>query len=115
LDGGVIKVPITRVRQSAADGKLCIRNEGKDAVAFAGSPSEFLKAEVDGKSQSAAITVLLLRAGSESWTDLLPTIAHRAGVLKGSFAGGWILWVAVALVALAGAAALAAMFRRPLS
>jgi hypothetical protein len=38
---------------------------------------------------------------------LLPTIAHRAGVLKGSLAGAWGFWVAAALVLLAGVAALA--------
>jgi hypothetical protein len=109
--GGVVNVPIRRIRESAPDGELCIRNEGRDAVAFAGSPSEFLRAKIDGQSQNAAITVLLFRAGKESWTDLLPTIAHRAGVLKGALAGAWIFWAAVALIALAGVVSLAVVYK----
>lgn len=109
--GGVVKVPIARIRESAADGKICIRNEGKDPLAFAGVSSKFVKAEVDSRPQNAALALLFFRPGTESWSSLLPTIAHRAGVLKGSLAGAWVFWFAIALVALAGALSMAITFR----
>jgi hypothetical protein len=53
------------------------------------------------------ITVEFFRPGVSNWWSLLPTIAHRAGVLKGSLAGAWAFWFAAALVLLAGAGAIA--------
>jgi hypothetical protein len=109
--GGVIKVPLARIRSSAADGKLCIRNRGRDALALGGVSSQFLKALIDGKPQDAAITMLFFRDGSETWTSLLPTIGHRVGVLKGSVSGAWVFWLALVLVALAGVLSMAVMLR----
>jgi hypothetical protein len=107
--GGDVFVPISRIPESAADGTICIRNKGLKPLGFSGVTTEVLKALVDGRPQSAAITVLYFREGSESWWSLLPTIAHRAGVLKGALSGAWVFWLVVALVGAAGALGIATM------
>ena len=47
-----------------------------------------------------------LRAGQESWIELLPTIVHRFALGKANPVGAWLLAVALVLLALATGAAL---------
>jgi hypothetical protein len=47
-----------------------------------------------------------LRAGEESWLELLPTVAHRFGLGKPFLSGAWVLGLAAALLAAAWAVAL---------
>ena len=92
--------------RTVAAGTICIRNEGRTSVRFGGSSAGRPTATtVNGAPERALITVEFFRPGVSDWWSLLPTIAHRAGVLKGSLAGGWGFWLAVALALLAGAIA----------
>jgi hypothetical protein len=108
--GGVARFSFPRLRASYPDATLCVRNRGSDPVAFAGLPST-TSATIDGALQNGTITVQFFRPGTSSWWSLLPTIAHRAGVIKGSLAGGWTFWLAAALLLLAGGGSIALMFR----
>ena len=47
-----------------------------------------------------------LRAGEESWLELLPTVAHRFGLGKPFLSGAWVLGLAAVLLAAAWAVAL---------
>jgi hypothetical protein len=100
LDGDwgtdVVRIPIGRARSTHADTVMCIRNQGKPELGFLGIPSNFVTVKVNGKDQHAAITAQFFRKGESSWLSILPSIAHRAGVLKGSLSGAWILWAALA-------------------
>ena len=109
--GGAVTVPVTRVRRSEATGRMCVRNGGAEPLGISGLVSQFLKASVNGAEQQAAVSILFYRDGSESWWSLLPTIAHRAGILKGAFAGGWSFWVALALLLAAAGVAVAVIAR----
>jgi hypothetical protein len=53
---------------------------------------------VDGSQQPGRISLLYLRAGSETWWQLLPTLARRFGLGKASFFGAWTLPLAALLL-----------------
>jgi hypothetical protein len=110
--GGVAKFAFPPIAHTEAAARLCVRNDGRDPIAFGGLPTaELTSTTVGGKGQHGSITIQFFRAGTSSWWSLLPTIAHRAGVLKGSFAGAWGFWAACALIVLAGASALLIVVR----
>jgi hypothetical protein len=92
--------------------RICVRDEGRGIVRFqglaTGQPTSTL---VNGKPEYAAISIVFFRPGKSDAWSLLPTIAQRAGVLKGALAGGWSFWFAAALVLIAGAAAIALSLR----
>jgi hypothetical protein len=112
--GGTPRFPFRTLDRTYTDAeaKICARNEGRAPIAFSGLPvGAPTSTTVDGKAQKAVVTVQFFRPGTSTWWELLPTIAHRAGVLKGSLAGSWAFWVAAALVLLAGVSALAITLR----
>jgi hypothetical protein len=53
---------------------------------------------VDGRQQPARISLVYLRARSESWWQLLPTLTRRFGLGKASFFGAWTLPLAALLL-----------------
>ena len=106
-----VQIPIGVARRTYADAVMCVRNQGKPELGFMGIPSNFATVMVDGKPQPAAVTAQFFRKGESSWWSMLPAIAHRAGVLKGSLAGAWAFWAACALFAIAALIALAVAFR----
>jgi hypothetical protein len=106
--GGTARFAFPTLRSTYSPAKICVRNDGKAPIAFSGLPTAGpTSTTVDGTQQRAVITVEFFRPGVSDWWSLLPTIAHRAGVLKGSLAGAWGFWLAAVLVLLAGAGALA--------
>lgn len=110
--GGIARFPIKRVTDTAPSAEICVRNNGKEPIAFGGLPAEGPTGlTVDGTPQKATMTVQFFRGGTSSWWSLLPTIAHRAGVLKGSLSGAWVFWFAVALFVLAAGLSVGLMFR----
>jgi hypothetical protein len=105
--GGVARFAFARVARTYPDSRLCVHNGGRDPIAFGGLPSAApTSTTVAGVPQHGTVTIEFFREGTSSWWSLLPTIAHRAGVLKGSLAGAWSFWLAAGLIVLAGVAAL---------
>lgn len=96
--GDFVRIPIDRASRTYPDATMCIRADGPKGFWLSGIPSQFLIATLDGQPQGTAIAVEFYRAGNESWWGILPTIAHRAGVLKGSLAGAWAFWAALVLL-----------------
>jgi hypothetical protein len=52
-----------------------------------------------------------LRQGEESWVEVAPAVAHRFGLGKPFLSGGWVLWLAAGLLALAWVAAMRLILR----
>lgn len=105
--GGVVRFHFPTLRATYPAGTICVRAGGRDPIAFSGLPlGTETRTTVDGAPQRAAITIQFFRPGVSTWWSLLPTIAHRAGVLRGSLAGAWGFWLAAVLVLLAGAGSL---------
>jgi hypothetical protein len=110
--GGIVRFGFTPLAATYPNATICVRAGGRDPIAFSGLPvGAPTNATVDGKPQQALITIQFFRPGTSTWWSLLPTIAHRAGVLKGSLAGAWAFWLALALVLAAGAGALVIALR----
>src|SRR5436305_15282895 len=105
--GGTVRVTVRKLPATYGEAFLCVRNEGRAPLAFSGLPTTTpTRTTVDGQPKKGVITVEFFPPGTSDWWSLLPTIAHRAGVLKGSLAGAWGFWLAAALVLVAGLAAL---------
>ena len=109
--GGIVRFHFPTLSATYPKATICVRAGGRDPIAFSGLPlGAQTSTTVDGTPQRSAITIQFFRPGVGDWWSLLPTIAHRAGVLKGSLAGAWGFWLAAALVLLAGVASLLIMF-----
>jgi hypothetical protein len=110
--GSTISFPFPALSKTYVDARFCVRSEGRSAVRFTGlGTGAQTSTKVDGHPEFAVISAEFFRAGKgDAWSEL-PQIAQRAGVLKGSIAGGWSFWVAAALVLVAGAGAIALSLR----
>jgi hypothetical protein len=85
--------------------RFCLTVGGHTNVALGGEggpigPSSEL---VDGAAQGGRVSLLYLRAGSESWWQLLPALDRRFGLGKAGFFGDWTLpFAALALACVWG-------------
>src|SRR2546423_9356083 len=110
--GDRIRLPFRKLSSTYLQARICLRNEGRTAVRFEGlATAQPTSTQVNGKPEYAVISIVFLRPGKSDAWSLLPTVAHRAGVLKGSLAGDWSFWFAAALVLLAGATAIVISLR----
>jgi hypothetical protein len=87
---GRVTIPIERVADLHAGADVCIE---------ARSPDEDRRTVLYGMPGRAHLE--WLRAGDESWFDLVGTVAHRFGLGKPFVSGGWVLLLAAGLLALA--------------
>jgi hypothetical protein len=110
-DGGVT-AEIELVGRTRVVDEVCVENRGEKVVALVGQPvpADQLP-EVGGAPAEARLRLEWLRPGSESWLDLAPAVLHRYGLGKADALGSWTLWLAAALVLLAGFAALRLVLR----
>lgn len=80
---GHVTVPVRRVDR-ATPATICVQASSPHKIAIAGVPAPQRRA---GK----AIRVEYLRAGTESYVSLMPTIADRYGRGKSRWEGSWAL------------------------
>lgn len=90
---GYVTIPLEPVRQRVRAGTLCIRFGGTSKLAFGGvgEPENAASVRVNGHIAEAKVSLYYLRPGSESWWELLPTLAQRFGFGKAAFFGSWTL------------------------
>jgi len=93
---GTVVIPVHRVSSRVASS-FCLHVGGHATVAFGGEggPIGASSELVDGKAQGGRVSLLYLRAGSESWWQILPSLDHRFGLGKASVFGDWTLPVLV--------------------
>lgn len=110
--GSTISFPFRKLSRTYVDARFCVRSEGRSAVRFVGlATGAPTSTQVDGHPEYAVISAEFFEPGkSDAWSRL-PTIASRAGVLKGSLSGGWSFWLAAALVLVAGTGAIVLSLR----
>jgi hypothetical protein len=104
---GVVSLPVApRVRASRDRSTVCIHDFGPARLALAGvAPygGTGLTMRVAGHTVFGELRIDYLRSGRESWFSLLPTLAHRMTIGKGSYVRGWA-WIGAPLLVLAVAA-----------
>jgi hypothetical protein len=110
--GKTIRFHFPTLSKQYPQSTICLRDEGRVPIRFTGlstgAPTSTL---VDGKPELATLSIVFYRPGTSDTWSLLPTIAKREGMLKGSLSGGWSLWFAAALVLLGGIAAVVVSVR----
>ena len=86
-----------------------MRNGAATPIAIEGGPATVgaLAANVGAQPQPAVVRFNYLRPGDGSWLELLPTIAHRLGLARGSYIGflgaGALLLAVLAMLAVTAA------------
>lgn len=101
---GVVTVGVRHRRGAGEAVEGCLRvGRGPGPVALGGEgvPVSALSQRVDGQPQPGRISLVYLRSRSESWWQLLPTLAERFALGKAPFFGVWLL--PLAALALLGA------------
>jgi hypothetical protein len=74
---GHVEIPVRRVGETQTDVRVCVSVSGSGRTMLYGA-GEGLRLE-------------WLRAGSESWFSLVPTVSHRFGLGKANPFGSWLL------------------------
>jgi hypothetical protein len=89
---GTVTIPVHHLGSGVA-ASFCLHVGGRTPVALGGEggPIGASSELVDGKAQGGRVSLLYLRAGSESWWQLLPSLEHRFGLGKASVFGDWTL------------------------
>jgi hypothetical protein len=97
---GLVTVPLVHRPNPPAAQRACLRIGGSSPVVIGGEagPVDPGAEQVEGRQQPGRISLSYLRSGSESWWQLLPTLAHRFGLGKASLFGDWTLPVAALLL-----------------
>ena len=99
-----VTIALTRRGDWASITRACLHVGGRTPVMIGGEQTPAGTVVVDGKHQPAVLGLVYLRRGSESWWQLLPTLARRFGLGKASLFGTWTLPVlALGFVALSAA------------
>jgi hypothetical protein len=108
-----VVVPLSGAELGGTGARVCVRNHGHAPIALTGNaadPSVGLRAH--GQTLSARMRLEYTPAKAQSWWSMLPTLADRAGAMRGAFPSGATLWLWIALLALVVAGAVAAVLTR---
>lgn len=105
---GALRIPLGTTIGRGTRFSVCVRNTARTALAFEGGAATETSGQLvaAGFRSGDAIAVEFLRDHPPSLLSLLPTVFHRAALLKLSGVGPWTFWVLLA--ALVGGFALAA-------
>ena len=97
---GYVTVPLHHEPRALAATRACVAVGGSTNVVFGGEAGSLGAASelVNGKPQGGRISMLYLRAGKESWWQLLPTLSRRFGLGKAPLYGVWSLPAAALLL-----------------
>lgn len=99
---GWVRIPLHPTTPRESGGTVCLRDLGPGPVAFGGSVPYGASVDyVDDRGLGGAIRIEYLRAGSETWLQLAPTIAHRITLAKSRWLRGWAVPAALLLMLLA--------------
>jgi hypothetical protein len=96
---GQLAVPVDEIPKSGINAVMCLRNRGTTPLPLGGQSTDGTGLRIDGVERPALIRIAYVRSGRESWFAMLPTIAHRFGIVKTTIAGAWMFWVVLALIA----------------
>lgn len=94
---GKVDIPVRETSAAHAGTSVCVSVAGPGRTVLYGS--------------GEALRLEWLRPGSESWLDLIPTVAHRFGLAKWSPLGAWLIALAALLVVAAWCAAARLLLR----
>lgn len=113
---GAVRIPVSRVVHTLSGAIVCVRNLGSGQVSFGGSvPDSGFLIELAGKPLSGRLRIEYLRAGRESWLQVLPAISHRFSLAKSDLVRHWAAGAALVLMLLAVALAARTIVRQELS
>jgi hypothetical protein len=107
--GGALRVAIHPVQREAA-ATVCIQNLGRRALALGGVAGGLGSSTLDGHPSTAALHIDYYGAEHNA-LGLAPIVARRVGLLAFGGAGGWVLWVLIVVMGVAGSAAVVLILR----
>jgi hypothetical protein len=120
LAGGVratrLDITFPALQETLDPGQLCLRNEGRLDMAFAGNltPANRSAApgpNAPGQRDTDEIRADWYRPGSESWWSVAGAVAKRMAMFKPSFTGSWLLWAVLVAIGLLWVLAIATLLR----
>ncbi len=100
--GRYADIPVATVDATLTGAQVCVTSSGAETVKLLGfgSADEAAGVMVDGRALRETIRVAYLRGGEETWWSLLPTVAHRMGIGRGTLLdGAWVGFAWLALIA----------------
>ena len=112
-DGSWVDIRFAPVRQTAYAGAVCLRAGGRMAVAGQPDPNADNTSELrlGRRALAADLALRTMRPGSERLASVVPTIFHRASLLRPGWVGEWTYYALAALVLLLAVAAVALLSR----
>ncbi len=99
---GAVSIPISRVPDTTPGATVCVSNRGSRRVSLGGSvPDANFVIELAGRPLLGRLRIEYMRPGSESWLQLLPTLAYRFSLAKSDLLRHWEAFAALVLMLLA--------------
>jgi hypothetical protein len=101
--GGSVTIPVKPLARTVADADVCVSFHLKDeTIIMQGNDASPASAAHEGpRALSGRFWIEYLRPGTRSWASLVASTMQRMGLGR-AFAGTWIAFVALALLALLG-------------
>ena len=108
--GGELRISVPTIKREIAGASLCVENAGSGPVALAGVTTASDVSTLDGQGHMAALQISFYGPTTTGWA-LAPVLARRVGLLAFGGTGSWLLWVLVAVMIAAAAAAICLIAR----
>jgi hypothetical protein len=112
---GVQSIPVQARAGASSETatQACLTGRGASpfTVGGEGVPINAYSVRIQGSLQGVRLSLTYLRAGSETWWQLLPTLAERFGFGKATFLGSWLLLVSALALILVWAASVRLLLR----
>jgi hypothetical protein len=109
---GQVIIPVRHVSKGSPT-KFCLYAGGHSNIILGGELGAIGpgSARVKNRPQPGRVALFYLRAGEESWWQLLPALAERFGLGKAAFLGAWLLPLAAILLLAVWIAAIRLLMR----
>jgi hypothetical protein len=110
--GGSVTVPVKPLPRAVSNAVVCMsfRVREETIVLQGNTTPPAIAARDDGEPIPGRIWLEYLRPGTRSWASLVPSVVRRMGFGR-AFAGTWIAFVVLALLAAAAAVACSLVLR----
>lgn len=108
---GPIVVPLRPPTRTTRAGTLCLSTSGTDKIVLLGELKRLPGAGKGQVGRRAVANAAFLRPGSSTWASRRTTIADRYGNSRAGAFGGWTLYAAIVLAAVAAGLALLTVIR----
>jgi Predicted membrane protein (DUF2142) len=99
-NGALASAPVQPRAQDLDAVRVCLAVAGRGRVELIGGPTPANTGQLtaNGRATGASIPITYVQADAASWWSRASTVSDRMGLGRGDWGGGWVAWLAAALL-----------------